>query len=337
MGLKALVAGSTVEDPLEVLVLGVTEGITKKGDPYLKLNLRDLTGELEARLWKYDKVLMGFIKVGVVLAITGRADSYMDQVQMHLDSVTLVDKDPMVFAKMTRFDIDVMWGYVGGVITGMTEPLTKAVARQIMTGHQSFIAAYKKAPAAKAVHNAWYGGLLEHVYSLCLLARPVIGHYQRHYCDRFSADKVYFGLLLHDAGKIIEYDASNPAFPLTGEGIFANHMVLGPAWAYEKANLWWAENKDVMPVAKFRLERAHLMHVLAAHHGRVDWGSPVVPASLEAILVHHLDNLDAKMLHAMDYVDGAEGPTAGFSEKSWIERACYYQYPDCKVDSGKDG
>src|SRR5690606_25193961 len=123
--------------------------------------------------------------------------------------------------------------------------------------------------------------LLEHVISLCGIAEPVIQHYQSRYKVNLSRDKVLFGLIMHDAGKVIEYDYSKPNFGYTKIGKLTNHIVIGPAWVYETANRF--PTKD----GNFKLERAHLMHLLAAHHGKEEWGSPVKPSSLEALLVHH--------------------------------------------------
>jgi 3'-5' exoribonuclease len=218
-------------------------------------------------------------------------------------------------------------------VGAFTEPLTKYVAEEILIKHGAMVAAYKRAPAAKIIHNAWYGGLLEHVWSLCHMAKPIVAHYQSRYCEKISLDKVIFGLMLHDAGKVIEYNIDNPAFPLTARGLFANHIVLGPAWVYEKSNSWWngdnqKTNNPEWGAERFKLEQAHLMHILAAHHGEIDWGSPVVPASLEALLVHHLDNLDAKMMHAWELIERGDGEIPGFSERSWFNKTHYFRYTD---------
>jgi hypothetical protein len=121
----------------------------------------------------------------------------------------------------------------------------------------------------------------------------------------------------------------------TGAGTLTPHIVLGPAWVYEQSNRWWSKelglrtskagSQTEWTADKFKLERAHLMHILAAHHGQIDWGSPVKPCSIEAILVHHLDNLDSKVLHAYDLLSVA-GTIPGFTKQSHIERVPYLNY-----------
>lgn len=312
----------------EGIMTGKSEALTKTGKPYLRFNLQDGAASLKCVFWGYVPADYAWLKDGSVVRVLAKIDSYNGELQGNAQVVEASTAPIDQFAKRTKFDVEDMWNQLQLIIAPMTEPLTKFVCEEVLLKHGAFIEAYKKAPAARGVHNAWYGGLLEHVWSLCSIAGPIIEHYQRNYCEKISRDKVIFGLMMHDAGKIIEYDYSNPAFQNTPEGILTNHMIVGPAWTYEVANKWWATSTETKSMGRgeFKMERAHLMHVLAAHHGQIEWGSPVKPASIEAILVHHLDNLDAKVLHALDYVLGKPGSVEGFSEKSFIERTMYLQY-----------
>lgn len=290
---------------------------TRNGKAFLGLSLRDEGGSIRCNLWDYDPARHAHVKEGLVVEVDGIIEDYQGTMQLKLNSIAPSAKSADLFAKRTRFDVETMWKELVDTVGTFKEPLTRFVAEEILLKHAEFIAAYKRAPAARIVHNAYYGGLLEHVWSLCQIAEPVIKHYQGHYCDKISRDKVLFGLLLHDAGKIVEYDYNVPTFPYTPIGVFTNHMVLGPAWVFETANKYPAKGPD------FKMERSHLMHVLAAHHGQIEWGSPVAPASIEAILVHHLDNLDSKVMHALALIEGKPGPIVGFSERSFFEKTQY--------------
>jgi len=308
-------------DPLNgmtLLVLSRSTGTTKKGSSYLKITFGDQTGKINANLWDIEKGGK-YLIVGEVVTIWGGIEEYNGNLQLKITDVQESTDDASKFSKSTKFNTEIMWNKLVELVGTFQEPLTKYVTEEILLQPQ-FAAAFQKAPAAKSVHNAWMGGLLEHVWSLCTVAQPTIEHYQKNYNKKISRDKVLFGLMLHDAGKIIEYDYKSIAFKRTDIGIFTNHLVLGPAWVYEAANRF--PEKD----SKFKIERAHLMHILAAHHGRIDWGSPVVPASVEAILVHHLDNLDAKVLHALEFIEGNSGDVKNFSEDSWVERTPFYNY-----------
>lgn len=322
MSLKDLAEGANVEG-VEGLVEKVEGGTTKGGKPFIRLTLRDESGSLPGVMW--DASAEPWLKEGAVVKVSAKVGSYQGALQLNYDSISPSDKAPGLFAKRTKFDVEEMWGYLVEKVNSFKEPLTKYVAEEILLKHAEVIEALKKAPAAKGVHNAWLGGLLEHVWSLVQMGEFIVAHYQKHYCPQISRDKVLFGLMIHDAGKIVEYDFSTPALAYTGLGTLANHMVLGPAWVFEAANRW--PGRTSMATEAFKLERAQLMHVLAAHHGQIEWGSPVRPATIEAILVHHLDNTDGKVLHALDYVLGKPGTMAGFSEKSYIEKVCYMQYP----------
>lgn len=331
MSISSLAAGTPAE--ITGLAEKVSAMTTKSNKPFVKLTIRDLTGSVDCVVWDCDLAHFPWLKDGAVVFAGGAVSTYQDKLQMSLDRIEQGQGSADDFAKRTKFDVETMWNDVTALIANMTEPLTKYVAEEIWMGHAGMIEALKKAPAARGVHNAWYSGLLEHVWSLTRLALTVVPHYQKNYCEKISLDKVIFGLMLHDAGKVIEYDYSNPAFNYTPLGCLTNHMVLGPAWVYEAANKWIklpsgpnGQPESLMSQETFKLERAHLMHVLAAHHGLVEWGSPVKPSTIEAILVHHLDNLDSKVMHAMDYALGKPGPIKGFSERSYIEKVNYMQY-----------
>jgi 3'-5' exoribonuclease len=313
-------------DGLDVLIEKRSEAKTKNGKPYLRLTIRDKTGSLECVFWGYDPARHTHPE-GSCCKVFGAMSSYNDTLQVTLADMQDSAAQAEAFAKSTRFDVEVMWTELAERIEAMTEPLTKFVAEEILLG-DAMMEAFKKAPAAKTVHNAWYGGLVEHVWSLCRVADGVIAHYQKTYCEKISKDKVIFGLMLHDAGKVVEYDYSHPAFAYTAVGQLTPHIVLGPAWVYEKANKWRTDSLRAGALTRedFKLERAHLMHILAAHHGKIEWGSPVAPATMEALLVHQLDLLDSRVLHALDYITGKAGPTPGFSERSYFEKTAYLQY-----------
>lgn len=303
------------------------EAVTKAGKAYLSLKLKDQTGSIDAKLWDYSPDKHGPVKEGSVVHVWASVDVFNGSLQLNIKQIEEGLEDATEFAKRSRFDVESMWGDIVNLIGTFKEPLTKYVCEEILLKHEVFITAYKKAPAAKTVHNAWYGGLLEHVHSLTTIAEPIIKHYQR-YNPNLSRDKVMFGLIMHDAGKIIEYDYNSPAFGMTGIGIFTNHLVLGPAWVYEKANDYMDSFLSIpdKSITEFKNERAHLMHVLAAHHGILEWGSPVKPASLEAVLVHQLDMIDSKMLHAIELIEGKPGEVKGFSERSRFEATPFYNY-----------
>lgn len=292
----------------------------KDGKPFLALTLRgsDLV-DTEAKVWSSEAACFPLFAPGRVAEAACTPNQYQGRTSLVVKAARPSALGPEAFVRRSHLDVDVLWDGLVARVDAMTEPVTQHICRKLME-RPGFEPAYKRAPAASKVHNNWVGGLIEHVHSLCLLADGVIAHYQALYDLPVSKDKVLFGLIFHDAGKTREYDVEAPGFPPTALGRFVPHIVLGPAWAYQAAGSF---PDKAMP--GFELEVAHLMHILAAHHGKEEWGSPVKPASLEAVIVHHLDNLDAKVLHAREYVQGKAGDTAGFSERSWVEGTAFYQ------------
>jgi 3'-5' exoribonuclease len=318
MSIKELKKGDHV-DSLEVMVEQRSEATTKSGKAYLNLTLRDETGSIPTKLWDFNPTLHGAVVAGKVFFVNGVVDEYNGALQLTIRGLDESNASPDKFAKKTKFNVEKMWNELVTLVSTFEEPLTKFVAEEMLIKQEQVSEAFKRAPAARGVHNAWYGGLLEHVSSICKIAEPTIAHYKSHYFEKLSRDKVLFGVIAHDAGKIVEYDYSKPTFDSTTIGLFTNHIVLGPAWVFETANRFPNKGPD------FKLERAHLMHLIAAHHGQLEWGSPVQPVSLEAILVHQLDMIDSKFMHAFDMVTGKPGSIAHFSEKSYINRTPYYQ------------
>jgi 3'-5' exoribonuclease len=325
MNIEKITSGMTVTG-IPVLIVEKKVAVAKNGKSYADLTVRDSTGTLKCKVWNFADE--EWIKAGAVATISGDASTYQGEVQFTINALERnLTAKPSDFAKKSRFDVEKMYLEVCALADGISEPLTKHIIKSLM---ETYSNPFKVAPAATGVHNAWTGGLLEHVWSMCTMAGPLISNYKDNYKIPISADKVYFGIILHDIGKIEEYDVYNPAFPKTADGLLVNHLVLGPAMVFEAANCWFDTLKKgkerCMSYQDFVRERNHLMHILAAHHGELLWGSPVVPASLEAILVHQIDLIDSRMMHALELAEGKEGQIAGFSEKSWTNRTPYLMY-----------
>jgi 3'-5' exoribonuclease len=320
MKLSSLKENDSVEG-INVLIESLSVQKTKSGKDYLNMSVRDKESSVNAKLWDYKPEQHKQFHVGAVVSIWATVDFYQGQPQLNIKQAESSLEDPMSFAKSTSLDIDWMWARLVEAADKMTEPMTKFVTEEILL---NIADQYKKAPAAKDIHNNWYGGLLEHSYSMYLAAKQLVPHY-KNYCPKLSEDKVIFGVIIHDAAKIIEFDLANPAFNYTPTSFFTNHLIIGPAWVYEKANLYYKDHKE-LSVDTFKFERAHLMHIIAAHHGQPEWGSPIYPASVEAGLVHYLDFLDSQTMHLISMATGKPGPVKGFSERSYAAKTNIYQY-----------
>lgn len=311
----------------EVLLTEKRVATAKNGKQYVDLVFSDKTGSLKCKKWDYQAADELGLITGKVYRLTAEVSTYQGELQGTIKSYLRTGRSPQDFVKTSRFNIDAMFEEVYIHALDMGEPLTAYVTRTLMKKLQDSI---RRAPAAKAQHNAWAGGLIEHIWSMCQCAKALCCHYRNRYNQKISMDKVIYGVCAHDLGKTTEY-TYDAAIGYSPKGLLTPHIVIGPCWVYEIANQWYKDGKvgaTDMSDAEFEMERAHLIHIVASHHGSMEFGSPVVPATLEAILVHQIDMIDSKFMHALELVEGKEGPIPGFSEKSWSEKTSFMRYPE---------
>lgn len=325
---KSVKVGGYVDQQL-FLVEKADMLVTKTGKPYASVVLRDHDESLEAKVWDCTPAIEAILTSGTIVEVTGKLQEYNGKRQINVEVIAKAspkDARPEDYYKKSKFDVEMMWAEVASIAESFKEPMTKYVAEKILLQHTQVIEAVKLAPAGRSMHNNWFGGLIEHIWSLCRIAEPTIAHYKRSYAPWLSADKVFFGLILHDVGKVIEYDYKNPAYAHSAIGILTNHLVLGPAWVHQQCCKFAEEGKleeHGMSEEDFRMERAHLTHLLAAHHGILEWGSPVKPATLEAILVHQFDMIDSKFMHAWDIIEQGPEKNPQISKYSRFEQTSY--------------
>ena len=254
----------------------------KTGDPYLSLLLGDRTGELDAKMWdNVAEVLEAFERDDFV-KVKGLLQIYQNRPQLTIHKLSKI-RDAEVdfgdFFPSSERSPDEMFGELQGIVASVGNAHLRGLLDAFMRD-ESFVRLFKLAPAAKNVHHAFLGGLLEHVLSLCHLSRMTTAHYK--YVD---AELVLTGAILHDIGKIAEltYDRS---FGYSTEGQLLGHIVIGLRMLGEKLAL--------LPDFPPRL-RTLVEHLIVSHHGELEFGSPKTPLFPEAMLLHHLDNLDSKM------------------------------------------
>ena len=295
---------------------------TKTGSDFAAITIQDGSISVKGNKWsynsdKYDELLT----IGSVVKVGGKTKLYNGAVSVEFDTIEPSDKSPSEFLRRTRFDVSKMYDDIMAILGTFTEPLPAYVAKQLLTKYKD---EFCKAPAATNMHQPWIGGLLEHTYSMLSLALPIIGHYQSKYGSQyFSRDKVLFGVIVHDLGKIFEYDLTSPSFQKTKLGKLENHIVKCPILIHEAAMEWYRSNAATINF-DFELEKAHLIHLIVTHHGKLEFGSPLVPASLEALLLHQIDMIDSQFMHALELVEGKAG-SPGFSEYSYKHKTEYLQ------------
>jgi 3'-5' exoribonuclease len=270
--------GQTIQSIFLVQSKDVRE--KKTGEPYLSLILMDRTGELDAKMWDNVATVMDTFDRSDFVRVKGVTQLYQNRTQLTIHALTPVDGaevDITEFLPASRRDPEEMMAELRGIIGSMNSEPLKALLES-MFADPAVAQGFMRAPAAKSIHHAWLGGLLEHVLSLCALARPLARHY-----GNIDEDLLIAGCILHDIGKISELSYSR-AFGYTTEGQLLGHMQIALRIV-----------ADHLPPGFPPKLRNLLEHLILSHHGQLEFGSPKVPLFPEALLLHHMDNMDSKM------------------------------------------
>jgi 3'-5' exoribonuclease len=265
------------------LVLAKQQRTTQTNKPYLNLIFSDKTGQIEARVWDPSdlRIAKDFDRGDVVKA-RGSVSRYQDRLQMKVDQVRKaqpaeIDKTDLM--PSTEQDVEALWRQLLAFVDSFTDPNLKLLLTTILADPR-ISGAYREAPAAKQLHHAWLGGLLEHVISLLTLADRVAPHY-----PILHRDLLLTGVILHDIGKIEEL-TWDIGFDYSTEGVLIGHIQMGAELA--------AQTMDKLPNFPPRL-RTLVLHMILSHHGKLEFGSPKLPMIPEALVLSFLDDLDAKM------------------------------------------
>jgi len=254
----------------------------KTGDPYLALTLGDRTGQMEAKMWdNVDEVLDTF-EQDDYLKVKGLINKYKNRFQLTIHKLRRLGESEIDYSDYlpkTTKNIDELWQVLGDFVSSFQNPHLKSLVRAFMDDPQ-IANAYRKAPAAKTLHHAYIGGLLDHVVSLFRSCDLVCRNY-----PSVNRDLVLAGAFLHDIGKIDELTFSR-SFSYTTRGQLLGHMVIELEMLQAKLALF----PDFPVELKTLLE-----HLIISHHGEYEFGSPKLPMFPEALLLHYMDDLDSKM------------------------------------------
>jgi 3'-5' exoribonuclease len=254
----------------------------KSGEPYLSMTLADRTGELDAKMFDNAAEVLDAFERGDFVRVKGLLQVFQNRPQLTVHKILAIAESEVDFADYfpaSKRDRNEMFAELRSWIASMTNPHLKGLL-EAMFADEVIALAYRTAPAAKSVHHAWLGGLIEHVLSLCHLAKFTAAHYAN-----IDFDLLLAGVILHDIGKIRELTYAR-GFGYSTEGQLLGHIVMGVRMIDDK----------LRQVPDFPAPlRDLLMHMILSHHGELEFGSPKVPLFAEAVLLHHLDNLDSKM------------------------------------------
>ncbi|HTC46260.1 MAG TPA: OB-fold nucleic acid binding domain-containing protein [Candidatus Aquilonibacter sp.] len=254
----------------------------KTGEPYLALTLGDRGGQLDAKMWDNVEEVLNVFEQDDFLKIKGLVNKYKNRFQLTIHKLRKLGDTEIEFADYlpkTTKNIDGLWQTLTDFVSSFQNVHLKFLVRAFMADAE-IAAAYRNAPAAKTLHHAYIGGLLDHVVSLFRSCDLVCRNY-----PQVNRDLVLTGVFLHDIGKIHEL-AYNRSFSYTTRGQLLGHMVIELEMLQAKLAL----------VPDFPAELKTLLeHLIISHHGQYEFGSPKLPMFPEALLLHYMDDLDSKM------------------------------------------
>jgi len=282
--IETLQAGQTITG---FYVVRKSELKTKRdGSPYLLLNLGDATGRIPATLWDQAKVTYESIQVGNIVKVLGSLSMYNDSLQMTVEKIRRAeDSDPVKqeqFLKKGSADQQALLKQLECTIQLIKNPHLKKLLEKVF--HNSkLMEEFQKTPGGKLWHHAYVGGLFEHTMAVVSICETMTKLYPN--VDR---DLLITGALLHDIGKIDEYSYDQGFFDFTDEGRLLGHISIG---AQKIRTLIEEMEKDGgFPPALKKL----VIHMILSHQGKLEHGSPVLPATLEAMILYYADEMDSK-------------------------------------------
>ncbi len=265
------------------LLLSRQQRTTKTNKPYLNLILGDKTGQLEGRVWDIgDPRIAKDAERGDIVKARGTVSRFDERLQMKVEQMrkaTTMEVDKADLLPSTTYDVDDLWRQLLAAVDSFNEPDLKRLLTTLLSD-PALAQAYREAPAARQLHHAWLGGLLEHVMSLVTLADRVAPHY-----PILHRDLLLTGVILHDIGKVREL-SWEIGFEYTVEGTLLGHIQMGMELVEKTI--------DTLPNFPPRLKTL-VLHMILSHHGKLEFGSPKLPMIPEALVLNFLDDLDAKM------------------------------------------
>lgn len=265
------------------LVRNPQQRLRKTGEPFFTLLLADQTGELPAVMWEDLEGVGERIREGDLVKVQGIIGSYQGEMQLTIQRLRPAREGEAAledFLPTTEADVDSLLAFLQETICTFTsEPLKQLLAR-ILEG-EGFRKAFAAAPAAKGLHHAYLGGLLEHTVSVVKLCEAIAAHYG----EEVDRDLLLASAMLHDVGKIFELTWER-GFDYSDEGRLLGHITQGVLFV----------EAEMQQVPDFPLQlRMELLHNILSHHGQYEWGSPRRPKTLEAVILHGAENLDGKV------------------------------------------
>jgi 3'-5' exoribonuclease len=281
------------------LLSDVVQRKTRDGRPFVLCTLRDRTGQINGVYWDIPDYVNALLRPGIPVLISGQVNNYKNALQVNITDANIANNiDASELLPASQRPIEEMIAELHEFIDSLNEPWKTLVSGILLD--QDVLMQYANAPAARVMHHAYIGGLLEHTLTMAKTADFLTGVYP--YINR---DLLLSGVLLHDFGKTKEY-AFNDEFGFTEDGRMVGHIVRAIVTVELAAAQMDFPEDDLR----------QLIHLIASHHGTLEWGSPVVPKTIEAVLLHQIDLLDSRMQGFYDHLRNDSGEGAWTTKNS---------------------
>ena len=282
----------------------------RDGDNFLNVTLSDKTGTLKGVVWdNVDQIAAG-ITSGDFAYVNGSVSDYKGALQVvikKMDPYSPDRIDASDFLPQTSRDIERMFKRLLKRVDSITTDYLKALIDAFFNDKE-FVNKFKTAPAAKKMHHAYIGGLLEHTLSMSSLADKIAGHY-----SGVNRDLLLSGAILHDIGKIEEFEYQSK-IDYSDKGRLLNHIVIGIKMVDDKLSEIKNFPEDQMLLLK---------HMIVSHHGTREFGSPEPPKTIEAILLNYIDEIDSKVKAVRDFIASEDPDETWTSYHRLLERHFY--------------
>ncbi len=293
-----LAEGQELSSPF--LVLSLSRALSSRGGLYLNVELADKSGRLPAKVWDEAELLTPYLAEGSVVWLRGSVSSYRGSLQLVIRQARPLEAEEIKWAdflKSSPRPLEEMEAELTQTLEAIADADFRRLAKAALS-HPETADKFRLFPAAKSLHHAHLHGLMEHSLSVARLARHTAASY-----PRLNGSLLLAGALLHDLGKIWEFSPP-PLSDYSTLGRLKGHLVLGSEFLGRLA-----ETLPQFPPEKLLL----LQHLIVSHHGEPEFGAPVRPQLLEAVALHHLDNIDAKIEAIGSFLD------AGTNAEGWSE------------------
>jgi 3'-5' exoribonuclease len=293
---------------------------TTRGDLYIAMFLSDRTGQLNGRMWQASEAVYRSLPKPGYVHIQGRSELYQDNVQIVVNRVTPVDPSKVAvenYLAKSEKDGDQLFREVREIVGTIRHPQLAALAKAFLDD-EPLMASFCAAPGGMKMHHDCIGGLLEHTHNMLRVAEAILPLY-----PQVQRDVVLAGIFLHDVGKTEElsYDI---AFTYTDSGQLIGHISKSLLMIYRKADLLRAAGTPIDPEVVDAIG-----HIVLSHHGKYEFGSPKLPATLEAFMVCYIDDLDAKRNQVASLIDKEMSDANWTAWQNSLQTRLYRKRIDC--------